>query len=92
MVNHNVKGLHSVGYYVPLSEGLEFHITMGAAEWPFTVTWWLLCCMFKKLSQAAHLKTYERIHTDERPFSCSKCDKKFSHEFSSENHFYCYYI
>ena len=33
--------------------------------------------MFMMFSQSQHLKTHERIHTNEKPFSCSKCEKKF---------------
>ena len=31
-----------------------------------------------KCTQKAHLISHERIHTDEKPFSCSICSKKFS--------------
>ena len=33
------------------------------------------CSMKLTLSLREHLKTQEKIYTNEKPFSCSKCDK-----------------
>ena len=32
----------------------------------------------KKFSRSHNLMTHERVHTVEKPFSCSKCENKFS--------------
>ena len=40
----------------------------------------------KKFSQAARLKTYERILPDKKAFNCSKCEKKFSQAAHLKTH------
>ena len=39
-----------------------------------------------KFSQPQHLKTHESIHTDEKPFSFSKCEKKFRRSYNLKTH------
>ena len=39
-----------------------------------------------KLSDSSAWKRHERIHTEDKPFSSSKCDKKFSESCSLKKH------
>ena len=39
----------------------------------------------KSLSQSIHLKTYQSIHTWNKPFACSRCDKIFPHLVMQRN-------
>ena len=49
--------------------------------------WWKTFQLFKlcKLSDSSAWKRHERIHTEDKPFSSSKCDKKFSESCSLKN-------
>ena len=40
----------------------------------------------KKFALGSDLKEHERTHTDDEPFSCLHCDKKFKHFGDMKQH------